>query len=1017
MANVLTGDSALKALWLFAPGALTADSIGTNTLVPYNGTPVAGVAIQGCASVSLGGACYYILDANLQSGFPFKNGDTTKLLTLAFKFRPPASISEGGLIGKLDFEANANAWGANIWGDGRLIFDTGNTYRAIANAAGSVYFTASHEYQIIYSIDGVNGILRMYIYDYTAGAYLTSIDGCSIGVAPSTLQFLIGLDSGRNNYLHGEIAEVAVFNRILGYLERETIRKNAFPLAVDNNNFPSDSACKAYWQGASLTDSLNSNVLATLQGSPVIDNFAAMNGASGLDLMGAALGGGSLKIADASLASGFPCKTGDSVKKCSFNIRMVWPGNITSVTMGPLISKGYFTGGGNFQGWALVITNGSQGSGDVAGQLQFAWAKNNSAVEGTGTWGYQTGLVLTPGIPYSIGVAFDGVNKTLLVSVTNLLTQAQTTYSVSPPDALYYPASGWADFCLADIAGGWGHLPACFLMGEVAVWNRVLSATELAEVAAGTFIITPVLSVADAGAGVDAVLAGKALALADSGTGVDAPLAGEGHIEADSGTGSDAILAGLGLIITDVGASIDATLIGKVLALADSGLGVDASLVGKTLVVTDSGVGAEVLLRGEVIALADAGGAADLIFAGKDLYLAETGTGADQVSVVHLVSVILLDAGAGVDAVLAGKALALADTGVGTDTSSGDKAILFGYDEYGNPTPGNQLGIGTDAILAGLGLKITDVGAGVDATLIGKVLALEDSGLGVDASLVGKTLVVTETGAGSEVLLRGEVIGLVESGVGAEGALINKGIRQTTNFYQEVTGRYYINLFFYPVVPGSFSVQLETPSGTVTDDGNGNLSDGGTINYITGQCRFTISHRVGYVTYRADYTAGEVLQDSGAGADQVTVVHLVSVILSDAGAGAEVILAGKMIALAESASGADLALRGTQVVILDTSVGVDMALAGKALRAIESGIGAELLLDKAESILEAANGRDFVKVKDITYHPPVAIGSDEWVLEQVALAAGRLQGRKLSYDTGILSPLKKKAADILRGIR
>ena len=79
-------DANLKALWRFENGALTTDSKGTNTLTDNNtvGTDTVNFK-EGAASadLELGNAEYFsITDANLDAGFPLKNGDATKKISV-----------------------------------------------------------------------------------------------------------------------------------------------------------------------------------------------------------------------------------------------------------------------------------------------------------------------------------------------------------------------------------------------------------------------------------------------------------------------------------------------------------------------------------------------------------------------------------------------------------------------------------------------------------------------------------------------------------------------------------------------------------------------------------------------------------------------------------------------------------------------------------------------------------------------------------------------------------------------
>jgi hypothetical protein len=91
MANNFTNDSSVIALYRFENGALTADSISANTLTASASPPTADVVNfkEGLSSADFSGSTQYfkITDANLSAGFPLKNGDATKKMTICFRIR------------------------------------------------------------------------------------------------------------------------------------------------------------------------------------------------------------------------------------------------------------------------------------------------------------------------------------------------------------------------------------------------------------------------------------------------------------------------------------------------------------------------------------------------------------------------------------------------------------------------------------------------------------------------------------------------------------------------------------------------------------------------------------------------------------------------------------------------------------------------------------------------------------------------------------------------------------------
>ena len=106
MANNFTGDVNCVALWNFESGALTTDSIGTNTLTDNNtvGTNASdfkeGAA---CADLTRANSEYFsITDADLDAGFPLKSDDSNKKISVCFWFKRRANLTNHFLFSKND---------------------------------------------------------------------------------------------------------------------------------------------------------------------------------------------------------------------------------------------------------------------------------------------------------------------------------------------------------------------------------------------------------------------------------------------------------------------------------------------------------------------------------------------------------------------------------------------------------------------------------------------------------------------------------------------------------------------------------------------------------------------------------------------------------------------------------------------------------------------------------------------------------------------------------------------------
>ena len=115
MANDFSGDPNCVALWRFENGALIADSIGSNTLTDVNtvGTDTSdfkeGAACADFERSSL--EYFYINDANLDSDYPFKSGDTNKKISFCEWFK----LESTGILQFLYAKANNTSFACNCF--------------------------------------------------------------------------------------------------------------------------------------------------------------------------------------------------------------------------------------------------------------------------------------------------------------------------------------------------------------------------------------------------------------------------------------------------------------------------------------------------------------------------------------------------------------------------------------------------------------------------------------------------------------------------------------------------------------------------------------------------------------------------------------------------------------------------------------------------------------------------------------------------------------------------------------
>jgi hypothetical protein len=235
MANNFSGNANCIALWKFENGALLTDSKGANTLTAGGGTtPTADTSIkkEGNASVNYNADGYHkIADASLDAGFPFKNGDSTKKITLCFWMYNDAVASLKYFFGKevvttgYSFEVRRDATGHIVVAIG---YNSGASQNFHTHATA---MEASKWYHIAITFDDATHTVGIRIWDDTAGAILGS-DYANTGaqsIYVSNAELAIGARAGDYvGKLNGRLDELVVFNSILSSSDTDKIRAGTY---------------------------------------------------------------------------------------------------------------------------------------------------------------------------------------------------------------------------------------------------------------------------------------------------------------------------------------------------------------------------------------------------------------------------------------------------------------------------------------------------------------------------------------------------------------------------------------------------------------------------------------------------------------------------------------------------------------------------------------------------------------------------------------------------------------------
>lgn len=217
-------------MWRFENAALTVDSKGTNTLVSH-GAPAADVVDfqEGAASVNVPaiGDYFDITDANLDAGFPLKNGDANKKISFSLWVKLaelPAPMGASSFCMKIQ---SATVYVYNNMGTSNIglrIRDPGFTDHNYFHATAVVI---NRWYHLGVTYQDSDKAYRIRIWDDTAGA-IHGVDLVGIGhnIIINNLNFQI-CEPTPQDLVH-KTDEVVIFDRVLSVADIDAIRSGSY---------------------------------------------------------------------------------------------------------------------------------------------------------------------------------------------------------------------------------------------------------------------------------------------------------------------------------------------------------------------------------------------------------------------------------------------------------------------------------------------------------------------------------------------------------------------------------------------------------------------------------------------------------------------------------------------------------------------------------------------------------------------------------------------------------------------
>lgn len=246
MVNDFTRDTNCVALWRFEDGALTTDSIGTNTLTDNGGVDSSVDCKEGSYSADFTIAdsnFFYITDANLDEGFPLRANDITPIrnISVCFWFKADVREDYDYIFSKYDTGTNKRSFAIHIYQNKIQVAVGKNSDSGVTGGAYlySTVFQTGRWYHVGVTFeDGAlnTSSLRIRIWDDTTGDFLagdfTTAGAVTINVEDSVL--CIGDREGDADRLYdGHVDELVVFNDILTTDEIDKIRAGTFGVGTN----------------------------------------------------------------------------------------------------------------------------------------------------------------------------------------------------------------------------------------------------------------------------------------------------------------------------------------------------------------------------------------------------------------------------------------------------------------------------------------------------------------------------------------------------------------------------------------------------------------------------------------------------------------------------------------------------------------------------------------------------------------------------------------------------------------
>lgn len=248
MANDFSGDTNCVAEWRVNNGALTTDSKGTNTLNDYATVQTDTVDYkEGDASAYCqltNTEHFYLTDAELDTGFPVKNGGTGTF-SVCYWFKADSLPNNSGHVTKWDAANNERTFMTKT-GSTTLQAYIGHTSgTGFELLSGTLTVTTGRWYHVGFTYDAGDKTWKFRVWDDDGGGTPAIVLNAS-GTATNTISvtasnFGIGAYFGNDtpaNYFDGNLDEVVFFKDILSTDDIDAIRQGSYGVSAGGIYIP-----------------------------------------------------------------------------------------------------------------------------------------------------------------------------------------------------------------------------------------------------------------------------------------------------------------------------------------------------------------------------------------------------------------------------------------------------------------------------------------------------------------------------------------------------------------------------------------------------------------------------------------------------------------------------------------------------------------------------------------------------------------------------------------------------------